>query len=114
MSASLNKQIIIGNIGKDPELKETGNGKKVTSFTVATNKSWTDSNNDTKTHTEWHIVVAWGKLAELTSQYLKKGSLVYVEGETRTKEWEDSEKNVHRTKEIIADVVQFLDKKESN
>lgn len=108
MSASVNKAIIIGNLGADPELRETGGGAPVCNFRVATNETWTDKSGERQERTEWHPVVAWGKLAELCAQYLKKGRSAYVEGKLQTREWEDREGSKRFTTEIVAQSVVFL------
>ncbi len=99
----LNKVMIIGRLTRDPELRSTGNGTNVASFSVATGFTWTDQSGQKKEQTEFHNVVAWRKLAEIVGQYLKKGSQVYIEGRLQTRSWEgqDGKKN-YRT-EIIAD-----------
>jgi single-strand DNA-binding protein len=112
--SSVNKAIIIGNLGAEPELRKTPGGKSVANFNVATNESYTDSDGQKHEHTEWHTIVTWNKLAENCSQYLKKGSNVYVEGRIRTRTWDDQEGNKHYRQEIIAAEVRFLDKKPSD
>ena len=106
MAASVNKIILIGNLGKQPELKQTKSGKPVASFSLATSEKY---NNETKT--EWHNIVAWNKTAELCGQYLKKGSKVYIEGKLQTRSWDDQNGNKRYTTEVIANIVQFLDSK---
>ena len=107
--ASVNKVILIGNLGRDPELRYTQSGQAVANFTMATTESWTDrSTNEKKEQTEWHRIVAWGRTAELCAQYLSKGRSVYIEGRLQTREWEDKEGQKRKTTEIRANSVQFL------
>lgn len=108
--ASVNKVIIVGNLGKDPELKRTPSGAPVTDFSVATTERFTDKSGNRKEETEWHNVVLWNKLAENASQYLRKGSSVYIEGKLKTRSWDDNGQKRYRT-EIIASAMQFLDGK---
>lgn len=108
--AGVNKVILIGNLGRDPELRYTKDGQAVVNFTLATNESWTDKDSGKKIDkTEWHRITAWGKLAEACGQYLTKGKRAYVEGRLQTREWEDKEGNKRSTTEINAQSVQFLD-----
>ncbi len=106
--ASVNKAILVGNLGRDPELRYTPNGQAVTNFSLATNESYTDKSGERVERTEWHRIVAWGKTAELCSQYLSKGRPVYIEGRLQTREWEDKEGVKRQTTEIVANTVQFL------
>ena len=107
--ASVNKVILIGNLGRDPEMRYTQSGQAVTNFTLATTESWTDKNSGQKQEkTEWHRIVAWGKTGELCAQYLAKGRSVYIEGRLQTREWEDKEGIKRSTTEITANTVQFL------
>lgn len=104
---SVNKVIIVGNLGQKPELKHLQNGQAVTNFSVATNKRWEDKSGSKQERTEWHKIVVWGKQAENCAQYLDKGRQVYIEGELQTRQWEkDGQK--HYTTEIQALSVQFL------
>lgn len=104
---SVNKVILIGNLGQKPELKQLPNGNAVVNFSVATNKTWADKAGAKQERTEWHRVVVWGKQAENCAKYLDKGRSVYVEGELQTRQWEkDGQK--HFTTEIQASTVQFL------
>lgn len=105
---SVNKAIILGNLGKDPEIKYMGDGRPVARFSVATSESWTGKDGEKKEKTEWHRVVAWGKLAEICGEYLKKGRQVYVEGRIETRTWEDRDKNQRTTTEINAQEVVLL------
>ncbi len=106
--AGVNKVILIGNLGRDPELRYTQNGQAVANFTLATTESWTNRSGERGERTEWHRIVTWGRTAELCSQYLSKGRTVYVEGRIQTREWEDKEGQKRRTTEINAQTVQFL------
>ncbi len=106
--AGINKAILIGNLGKDPELRRTNNGSTVVSFPLATTERWTDKNGERKDKTEWHNIVAWGKLADLANQYLKKGRPVYIEGRITTNSWDDKDGNKRYRTEIVASQVQFL------
>jgi single-strand DNA-binding protein len=103
----VNKAIILGRVGQNPEVKQTPGGATVTNFSVATNEKWTDKSGEKHERTEWHRIVVWGKLAELCGQYLTKGRQAYIEGRLQTREWEkDGQK--HHTTEINADSVVFL------
>ena len=106
--AGVNKVILIGNLGRDPELRYTQNGQAVANFTLATSENWTDKSGEKAERTEWHRIVTWGKLAEMCAQYLSKGRTVYVEGRLQTREWEDRDGNKRQTTEINAQTVQFL------
>lgn len=107
--AGVNKVILIGNLGRDPELRYTKNGQAVTNFTLATNDSWTDKTSGERVErTEWHRIVAWGKTAELCAQYLAKGRTTYIEGRLQTREYEDKEGVKKYTTEVIAQNVTFL------
>ncbi len=101
MSRGLNKVMVIGHLGRDPEMRYTPSGRPVTNFNVATSRSWKTSDNERRTETEWFNVVAWGSLAEICNQYLTKGQQVYVEGRLQTRRWEED--GVRRsTVEIVA------------
>lgn len=106
---SLNKAMIIGNLGRDPEMRYTANGQAVTQFTVAVNRNYRDSNNEWKEETEWFRVVCWAQLAERTAEYLRKGRKVYVEGRLQTRQWEGQDGQKHYTTELIANTVTPLD-----
>ena len=107
--SGVNKVIVLGRLGQDPELKYTPNGAAVCNFTVATSESWNDKNSGQKQEkTEWHRIVVWGKLAELCNQYLTKGRQAYVEGKLQTRSWEDKDGNKRYTTEIVASTVQFI------
>lgn len=109
--AAVNKAIILGNLGRDPEVRYTPDGKAVTNFSVATTEKWKGRDGETTEHTEWHRVVAFDRLAEVCGEYLSKGSSVYVEGTLRTRSWEDKEGNKRYTTEIVGRTVQFLSTK---
>jgi single-strand DNA-binding protein len=102
MSRGLNKVQIIGHLGRDPEMRYTPSGRPVTSFSTATSRSWKSSAGETRTETEWFNIVAWGSLAEICNQYLKKGQQVYIEGRLQTRKWEDDEGNKRSKTEIVA------------
>ncbi len=106
---SLNKAMIIGNLGRDPEMRYTPNGQAVTQFTVAVNRNYKDASGEWKEETEWFRVVAWGPLAERTAEYLRKGRKVYVEGRLQTRTWEGQDGQKHYTTELIANTVTALD-----
>src|SRR3989304_1563607 len=108
MANSVNKVILVGRLGKDPEVKYTQAGVPVARFTIATDESWKDQSGEKQQRTEWHNVVAWRKLAEICGQYLNKGKLVYVEGRLQTRSWEDKEGNKRYTTEIQADNLVML------
>jgi len=106
--AGVNKVILIGNLGRDPELRYTQNGQAVANFTLATTENWTDKSGERVERTEWHRIVVWGRTGEMCAQYLSKGRTVYVEGRIQTREWEDKEGQKRKTTEINAQTVQFL------
>jgi single-strand DNA-binding protein len=108
--ASLNKEMIIGNVGKDPEMRFTPTGSPVTSFSVAANRTYNTAEGEKKEETEWFSVVTWNKLAERCNQYLTKGKLVYVEGRLQTRTWEGTDNQKHSRTEVIASQVTFLDR----
>ena len=107
--ASVNKVILVGNIGRDPELKYTQSQTAVCNLSVATNEVWNDKNGERQEKTEWHRIVVWGKQAENVSKYLRKGSQVYIEGSLSTRSWDDKTGQKRYTTEIRATAVQFLD-----
>jgi single-strand DNA-binding protein len=106
--ASVNKVILIGNLGRDPELRYTKSGQAVANFSLATNERWTDKEGAQQERTEWHRIVAWGKTGELCAQYLAMGRTTYVEGRLQTREYEDKEGIKRYTTEVIATNVTFL------
>ena len=106
--ASVNKAIVVGNLGADPEIRYTQSGAAVCNLRVATNEVWTDKEGTRNERTEWHRIVVFGKQAENCEKYLEKGRQVYVEGRIQTQEWEDRDGNTRYTTEIVATTVQFL------
>jgi single-strand DNA-binding protein len=106
--SGVNKVILVGNLGKDPEVRYTPGGQAVANFTIATNENWTDKSGQKQERTEWHRIVVWGKLAELCSEYLAKGRQVYVEGRLQTREWTNKEGAKQYTTEVVANQVVFL------
>ncbi len=109
-SRGVNKVILIGNLGKDPEVRYMPNGNAVANVTLATSESWKDKNTgETQERTEWHRVVFFRRLAEIAGEYLKKGSKIYVEGRLQTRKWQDQNGQDRYTTEIIADQMQMLD-----
>ena len=104
----LNKAMIIGNLGADPELRYTQEGRPVCNFSLATTEKWKDKEGNQQERTEWHKVVVWGKQAENCEKYLSKGRQAYVEGNIQTRDWEDQDGNKRYTTEIVARTVQFL------
>ena len=110
--ASVNKVILIGNLGKDPELKFTPSGVAMTKFSIATTERFKDSDGNQQERTEWHNIVLWRRLAELANEYLKKGSPVYIEGRIQTRSWDDENGQKKYMTEIVADRMQFLGRRE--
>ncbi len=109
MARGINKVIIVGNLGQDPETRYMPSGSAVTNFTVATNESWKDKQTgEQKDRTEWHRVAMFNRLAEVAAEYLRKGSQVYIEGKLRTRKWQGQDGNDRYTTEIIADEMQML------
>lgn len=110
----LNKVMIIGRLGRDPEMRYTPSGRPVTTFSVATSRTWTTSEGERKVETEWFNIVAWGSLAEICKQYLTKGQVVYVEGRLQTRHWDDNEGNKHTSVEIVAnEMIMLTEKREA-
>ena len=109
--ASLNKIILIGNVGSDPEMRYTPNGKAVTSFSMATNRRYTTASGETREETDWFRISAWGKQAEQCNQYLSKGRQVYVEGRLHARNWETQDGQTRTSLEVTADRVLFLGKR---
>ena len=105
---SINKVILIGRLGQNPEVRYTGAGMAVANFNVATNETWNDKAGQKQERTEWHKIVVWGKLAELCGQYLTKGRQVYLEGKLQTRQWQDKEGQTRYTTEVQGATVQFL------
>lgn len=106
--AGINKVILVGNLGKDPEVRHTPQGNAVCNLNIATSESWNDKSGQKQERTEWHRVVVWGKLAELCSKYLQKGRQVYLEGKLQTRAWDDKEGHKRYTTEVLATTIQFL------
>jgi len=107
----VNKVILIGHLGKDPEVRHLDNNTAVANFTLATTESYTNREGQRVENTEWHNIVMWRKLAQIAERFLKKGSFVYVEGKLTTRSWEDKEGNKRYTTEVVANNMQMLDKK---
>ncbi len=106
--ASVNKVILVGNLGRDPETRYTTGGDPITNVSIATTDTWKDKNGEKQEKTEWHRVAFFGKLAEIAGEYLKKGSQVYVEGRLQTRKWQDKDGQDKYTTEIVADRMQML------
>lgn len=114
MARGLNKVMVIGYLGRDPEMRFTPNGKSVANFSVACNRTWKDTDGNKHTETEWFNVVAWGNLAEISKQILGKGSLVYVEGRLQSRTWQDNDGHQHKSIEIVARDILLLSDKQTN
>jgi single-strand DNA-binding protein len=112
--SSLNKAMLIGRLGADPEVRYTQSNTAVATLNIATNERFKDSNGEWRERTEWHRVVAWGRLAEIVQQYVKKGGLVYVEGPIQTRQWEDKDGQKRYTTEIKALTLRMLDSRNEN
>ncbi len=106
--SGVNKVFVLGNLGKDPEMRMTAGDKAVCNFSIATSEKWTDQRGEKQERVEWHNIVAWGKTAELCGEFLNKGSQACVEGKLQTRAWEDKEGNTRYTTEIVADRVTFV------
>ena len=113
MSRGLNKVMIIGKLGRNPEMRYTPSGRPVTSFSVATNRSWVNAEGERRKETEWFNVVAWGNLAEICKQYLTKGQQIYVEGRLQTRGWEDQSGKKHYRTELVANEMVMLGERKS-
>lgn len=111
--ASVNKVILVGNLGRDPETRYTPNGDAITSFSIATTETWKDKGGQRQEKTEWHNITAYRRLAEIAGEYLKKGSSVYIEGRLQTRKWQDKQGNDRYTTEIIVDQLQMLGQRDS-
>lgn len=109
MARGLNKVLLIGRLGQDPEMRYTPSGKPLTKFRMASDRSWTTSDGEKRSETEWFNIVAWGKLAEICNQYLKKGQQVYIEGRLHIRRWQDDEGHNHSAVEVIAQEMIMLD-----
>ncbi len=114
MSRGLNKVMLIGRLGRDPEMRYTPSGRPVTTFSLATSRTWNTSEGERRTETEWFNVVAWGSLAEICKQYLNRGQQVYVEGRLQTRHWEDNDGNKHSAIEIVANEMIMLSERREN
>lgn len=114
MSRGLNKVMLIGNLGRDPEMRYTPSGRPVTTFSLATSRSWKTSDGERRNETEWFNVVAWGSLAEICNQFLIKGSQVYIEGRLQTRSWEDDNGVKHNTTEVVAKEMVMLGDRKRN
>ena len=112
--ASVNKVILVGNLGRDPEVRYMPNGDAVANYSIATTETWKDKNGMRQEKTEWHNIVMYRRLAEIAGEYLKKGSSVYIEGRLQTRKWQDKQGNDRYTTEIIADQLQMLGGRNSN
>jgi single-strand DNA-binding protein len=108
---SLNKCMIIGNLGRDPEMRYTPSGQAVTQFTVAVNRNYKDQQGERQEETEWFRVVAWGQQAEFAAEYLRKGAKVYVEGRIQTRQWEGQDGQKRYTTELVANTIQNLERR---
>jgi single-strand DNA-binding protein len=106
--SSLNKILLIGHLGKDPEIRYTPDGSPVASFSLATSENWTDKSGSRQEHTEWHNIIAWNRLADLAKRFLSKGRQVYVEGRLRSRDWTNRDGNKRRTTEVIATQIVLL------
>ena len=106
--AGVNKVILLGNLGADPELKHTSGGTAVADMNIATSRRYTSKDGETKEDTQWHRIVVWGKQAENCAQYLSKGRQAYIEGRLQTRKWEDKDGNQRWTTEVVAEQVQFI------
>jgi single-strand DNA-binding protein len=111
--ASVNKVILIGNLGKDPELKYTPSGAAVTNFSIATSERWKDKDGNSQERTEWHNIVLWNRQAEIAKEYLSKGSPVYIEGRLQHRSYDDKEGVKRYITEVVGDRMQFLGRRES-
>ena len=111
MAGTVNKVILVGRLGRDPELKYTPSGAPVAKFSLATDESFKDKTGEKQEHTEWHNIVAWNKLAEICGEYLTKGKLVFIEGSIRSRQWQDQAGNKRTSYEIIANQMQMLGSK---
>ncbi len=106
--ASVNKVILIGNLGSDPEMRRTQSGQTVANFNLATNERWTSKDGERNEKTEWHRLVVWGRQAEICEQYLRKGSPIFIEGRLQTRQWDDREGNRRYTTEVVVQNMQML------
>ena len=114
MSRGLNKVMVIGHLGRDPEMRYTPSGRPVTTFTVAVSRSWNTADGERRSETEWFNIVAWGNLAEICKQYLHKGQQIYIEGRLQTRQWEDKEGQKHKNVEVVANEMMMLGDRRDN
>jgi single-strand DNA-binding protein len=115
MSRGLNKVMVIGHLGKDPEMRFTPSGRPVTTFSVAVSRSWNTADGERRSETEWFNIVSWGNLAEICNQYLHKGQQVYIEGRLQTRRWQDKEGQKHTSVEVVANEMMMLgDRRDRN
>ena len=114
MSRGLNKVMVIGHLGKDPEMRYTPSGRPVTTYSVAVSRSWNTADGERRSETEWFNIVAWGNLAEICKQYLHKGQQVYIEGRLQTRHWEDKEGQKHTSVEVVANEMMMLGDRRDN
>jgi len=110
---TVNKVILIGRLGTDPDLRYTPSGQAVANFNIATDESWKSKDGQMQDRTEWHRIVLWGRQAEIANEYLKKGSRVYIEGRLQTRNWEDKDGVKRWTTEIVGQTMQFLDSRDA-
>ncbi len=108
---NLNKAMLIGRLGRDPETRYTNSGSAVANFSIATTDTWKDKQGQKQERTEWHNIVAWGRLADFAQNYLKKGKLIYVEGRLQTRDWMDSQNVKHYKTEVVANTINFMEPK---
>jgi len=114
MSRGLNKVMVIGHLGRDPEMRYTPSGRPVTTFTIAVSRSWNTADGERRTETEWFNIVAWGNLAEICKQYLYKGQQIYIDGRLQTRRWEDKEGQKHTSVEVVANEMMMLGDRREN
>lgn len=114
MAGSVNKVILIGNLGKDPEVRHLENGAVVANFPLATSESYTDKNGNRVENTDWHDIVVWRGLAEVVEKYVRKGHKVYIEGKLKKRSWQDKEGNTRYTTEVVADELTMLNRPDQN
>jgi len=114
MNRGLNKVMIIGKLGRDPEMRYTPSGRPVTTFSIGTSRSWNTAEGEKRVETEWFNVVAWNNLAEICKQYLAKDRLVYIEGRLQNRHWEDTEGHAHTSTEIVAHEMIMLDERKEH
>jgi single-strand DNA-binding protein len=114
MSRGLNKVMVIGHLGRDPEMRYTPSGRPVTTFTVAVSRSWNTADGERRSETEWFNIVSWGNLAEICKQYLHKGQQVYIEGRLQTRRWEDKEGQKRTSVEVVANEMMMLGDRRDN